>query len=63
MPIPKMFLVFVFQHPEVDPNFFCAQFFFVSNLLCKIPQFQVFRGKVNFEAQILENICKKCQKI
>ena len=38
---------FAFQHVEVD-------FFFVLNLLYKIPQFQVCWEKVNFEAQIWE---------
>ena len=45
--------VFAFRHLEVVPPFFCM-IFFVLNLQCKIPQFQVFWGKVNFYAQILE---------
>ena len=33
-------------------HFFLRSHFFVLNLQCKIPQFQVSCGKVNFEAQI-----------
>ena len=53
-PYSKTVFVFAFQHLEVDSIFFCTQIFFVLNLKCKIPQFQVSCGKVIFEAQILE---------